>query len=401
MKYCIILADGMADEPLELFGGETPLSAAHTPYMDAVATAGRVGLVETTPPGHKAGSDSCNMQILGYDSTQCCSGRAPLEAAAQHLQLADDEVAFRCNLVTVDNGCMSDYSAGAISTKEGAELIELLNRELGSDKLRFYVGKGYRHLLVIKGRPELAAVPTTPPHDITDRAMQDYLPAGEAGYFLQEIMAKSHEVLRRAELNQVRLDLGENPANMVWLWGQGGRPSMELFSEKYGLQGAVISAVDLLRGIGELIGLNAIEVPGITGYYDTDYRAKGAYGLKALEDNDLIFIHIEAPDEAGHAGNALMKMRAIEEIDRHIVKPFYERMQQGDLRLLVLPDHPTPVRTKTHSEEAVPFAVAGSGIAPDRATALSEMVALDSGYRIRRGYTLMNSFLKASFEEGL
>ncbi len=399
MKYCIILADGMADEPLELFGGETPLSAAHTPYMDALAKMGHVGLVETTPPGFKAGSDTCNMQVLGYDTTQCYTGRAPLEAAAQHIDIADDEIVFRCNLVTVDDGHMLDYSAGSISTKEGAEAIALLNKELGDDRVRFYSGKGYRHLMFVKGMPELSEALTTPPHDITGRPMQDYLPQGEGSYYLQQLMARSHDILKNADLNHVRLDLGENPANMMWLWGQGKRPSMQNFKDKYNLQGAVISAVDLLNGIGNLIGFKSIAVPGITGYYDTNYKGKAEYALKALEKNDLVFIHIEAPDEEGHSGNALLKMRAIEKIDRYIVKPFYERALIGEVRVMVLPDHPTPVLTKTHSDNAVPFVVAGKGVEANSAKVLTEQSAIDSVYCVREGYKLMNMFLKGSFEE--
>lgn len=395
MQYIVIIPDGMADEPVEELGGRTPLDAARTPAMDTLVKWGRCGLVRTIPPGCEPGSDAANLSLLGYDPRKYITGRAPLEAASIGVDLRADEVAFRCNLVTLGDGVMVDYSAGAIGSSEAAELIAAVQAELGGSDFNFYAGVSYRHLMVssIDG---LERARCTPPHDILGQPVEKYLPrGGGAASRLQELIARSPEVLAGHEVNSVRVDLGENPANSIWLWGQGRRPEMDTFEERFGVTGAMISAVDLLRGIGIYLGFEVIDVPGATGGLDTDYAAKGRAAVEALENHQFVFVHVEATDEAGHSGNADEKLHAIEEVDEKVVTPVLERVQgQPGFRVLVVADHPTPVAVRTHTADPTPFVIFGEGVEHNGADRMTEAEASGTGLLIKRGHDLMGGFLE-------
>lgn len=397
MKYIVIVPDGMADYPIARIGNKTPLEAARTPNMDFLAQQGVVGLVQTIPPGMQPGSDIGNMAILGYDPKTCHTGRAPLEAANQNIILADDEVAFRCNLVTVADHKMIDYSAGHIPTKEAAILIEALNREIVQEGIKFYPGKSYRHLLIVKGNrvKEYMQVKTHPPHDIIGQDIRNFLPGkAPAAEMLLMLMEKSKTIFGGHSVNQVRADLKENPATMIWLWGQGVRPNLPLFEQKFGLQGGIISAVDLVNGIGRLAGLEVIDVPGITGYYDTNYSGKAQYALESLKKNDFVYVHIEATDEAGHNGDLDAKISCIERIDREVIGTILNYFgQYGDARILVLPDHPTPVELRTHTSDPVCFVMCGKDIQPDGAPRLTEALAKEKGLKFASGEALLKKFM--------
>ena len=397
MKYIVIVPDGMADYPIARIGNKTPLEAARTPNMDFLAQQGVVGLVQTIPDGMKPGSDIGNMAILGYDPKVCHTGRAPLEAANQNIILGDDEVAFRCNLVTVADHKMIDYSAGHISTKEAAILIEALNREIVQEGIKFYPGKSYRHLLIVKGNrvKEYMRVKTHPPHDIIDQDIRDFLPGkAPAAAMLLMLMEKSKTIFAQHSVNQVRADLKEHPATMIWLWGQGVRPNLPSFEQKFGVRGGIISAVDLVNGIGRLAGLEVIDVPGITGYYDTNYSGKAQYAIESLKKNDFVYVHIEAPDEAGHNGDLDAKISCIERIDREIIGTVLNYFGQcEDARILVLPDHPTPVELRTHTSDPVCFVMYGKDVIPDAAARLTEPLAKEKGLKFASGEALLKKFM--------
>ncbi len=396
MKYIVIVADGMADYPIDELDGKTPLEAAKTPNMDFIARNGVVGQANMVPKNMPPGSDIANLSIFGYDPRQYYTGRGPLEAANLGIKLAKDEVVFRCNLVTIAGDIMSDYSSGHISTDEAGVLIEILNKRLATKFIRFYPGTSYRHIMRVKPTPKYSEFTArcTPPHDITGKSIAGYLPSGEGGQFLIDLMKMSNNILMRHEINQVRVDLGENPANMIWLWGQGKKPDLPKFYSRYKVKGSVISAVDLLKGIGRLAGLDIIDVPNITGYYDTDYKAKAEYGLRSLEDKDFILVHIEAPDEAGHSGDLREKITAIENIDREVVSRFLRYVEKKeDARILVLPDHPTPVKIKTHTADAVCFAMCGEGIMADSVQSYSEYTSKSGSLNFKEGHKLMSEFL--------
>ena len=397
MKYIVIVPDGMADYPVARIGNKTPLEAARTPNMDFLAQQGMVGLVQTIPEGMKPGSDIGNMAILGYDPKSCHTGRAPLEAANQNIILADDEVAFRCNLITVADHKMIDYSAGHISTKEAAILIEALNRETVQEGIKFYPGKSYRHLLIVKGNrvKEYMRVKTHPPHDIIDQDIRNFLPGkAPAAEMLLMLMEKSKTIFAQHSVNQVRADLKEHPATMIWLWGQGVRPNLPLFEQKFGVRGGIISAVDLVNGIGRLAGLEVIDVPGVTGYYDTNYLGKAQYALESLKKNDFVYVHIEAPDEAGHNGDLEAKINCIERIDREIIGTILDYFRQHeDVRILVLPDHPTPVELRTHTSDPVCFVMYGKDVIPDAAPRLTESLAKEKGLKFASGEALLKKFM--------
>ncbi len=397
MKYIIIVPDGMADNPIEELNGKTPLEAANTTNMDHLAKNGRIGLVQTIPDGMPPGSDIGNMAILGYDPTTCHTGRSPLEAANQNIMLDDNQVAFRCNLVTIVNNKMEDYSAGHISTDEAKLLIQSLNEELADNHTKFYLGKSYRHLLTLNVRntQHYMDIKTTPPHDILGKDIKDYLPHGTQSVMIQKLIEKSKEIFADHSVNKVRIDLGENPANMIWLWGQGTKPNLPSFKDKYGIKGSIISAVDLVNGIGRLAGLEIIDVPNITGYYDTDYAAKAEYALQALNTNDYVYVHIEAPDEAGHNGDLKEKIRAIEQIDKKVIGPILNHYNQhDDVRILVLPDHPTPVELRTHTSDPVGFVMYGKGVAHDGSQTFNESSARAKGLTYTSGEALINDFIK-------
>ncbi|MFB3765562.1 MAG: cofactor-independent phosphoglycerate mutase [Methanotrichaceae archaeon] len=391
MKFVVILGDGMADLPLEALGGRTPLQAAKKPNMDAVAKEGRSGLVRTVPEGMPPGSDVANLSIMGYRPSKYYTGRAPLEAAAMGIHLADDDVAFRCNFITVINGIMKDYSAGHITSDEGHELIKAL-KPLMPDG-RIYPGVSYRNLLILKAGENAIC---TPPHDITDKPIDDYLPRGKDSELLIELMEMAKPVLAAHPVNAKRIAEGKKPANMIWLWGQGGAPTMPKFTEKYGLSGAMISAVDLLKGIGTYAGLEVIDVLGATGNIDTNYEGKVKAALDALAQKDFVYLHIEAPDEAGHEGDLEQKIQAIELLDQRVVGPMVEGLKSsgGDWRVLLLPDHATPISVKTHTRDPVPFAIMGGGIKPDGVQSFDEKEAKWGGFGVVEATELIGIMVK-------
>lgn len=399
LKYIVLVADGMADYPLEELGGKTPLETARTVNMDFLAQHGKVGMTCFIPKGMTPGSDIANLAIFGYDPAKYFSGRGPLEALNLGIDLKDDEVAFRCNFITVENDKLVDYSAGHISTKEALVLIKTLNKTLGAEDTRFYAGVSYRHLLVVRGAvPEFLNIKCYPPHDIMGGNISKHLPkaaTAESEKIIQ-LMDKSKNVLSEHEINLVRIDLKENPANMIWLWGQGKKVRMPPFKQKYGVEGAVISAVDLIKGIGLAAGLTPITVPGVTGYYDTNYEGKAGYALEALKNKDFIFVHVEAPDEAGHNGDIREKIKAIENFDRYVVGKILNEFKNRteDVRILVLPDHPTPISLQTHTADPVCFVMFGSGIEHNGFDAFNENLAQTSKYTIPVGHDLMEDFLK-------
>lgn len=394
MKYAIIIPDGAADVPLDELDGRTPLAAANIPNIDGVVAAGKIGTTCNIPDGVPAGSDVAILSLLGYDPKQFYTGRAPLEAAAQGIDVAEDVWVFRCNLVTIIDGVMEDHSAGHISSKEGAAIIGELAARIDAPEVRFHPGVGYRHLMICKGRYN---VRTTPPHDILGRKADSYLPSGRGARLLRKLMAESRELLAESEINTVRRELGENPATSIWLWGQGQPPQLVDFAERHGLAGAAITAVDLVRGLAKLIGWDVIEVDGATGYVDTNYAGKGAAAAEALDSYDLVCVHVEAPDEAGHAADPAAKVKAIEQIDRHIVGPVLERLRaegDGHWRILVLPNHPTPCTVRSHTRQAVPFAIAGAGVQRIvTETSFTEETAAAADLHVAKGWQLMEYFL--------
>jgi len=392
MKYAIVIPDGAADVPLEELGGKTPLEAADIPNIAWVAEHGRVGTVRNVPDDMPAGSDVASMSLLGYDPQQYYTGRAPIEAAAQAIEVTPDDFIFRCNFVTIVDGVMEDNAAGHISTEEARELVALLNQSLGGEGVRFHSGISYRHLMVARGE---FAVTTTPPHDILSKPAADWMPTGQGSEQLRQIMDAARGLLADSEINATRRDLGDNTATDIWLWGEGKMPSLPSFESKYGKKGKMITAVDLLRGLAELIGWERIEVEGATGYLDTNYAGKGAAAAKALDTCDLICVHVEAPDEAGHNADVKGKVRCIEQIDKHIVGPLIDRLKAegDDWRILVLPDHPTPCTIRTHTAEPVPFAIAGKRIESVVRGRFSEANAEAGELHIDRGCELMEYFL--------
>jgi len=398
MKFALVIPDGCADEPQDSLSGKTPLQAADIPAMDAVAAQGAVGRANHVPADLPAGSDVANLSLLGYDPRAYYTGRAPLEAAAQGIQLGPNDCAIRCNLVTVEEQMMRDFTADHITTEEATQLLATLQAELGGAKLEFIPGVSYRNLLVWRGGntppPFTADTRATPPHDLTDKSVIDDFPRGPGSDLLNQLMSDSVAIFAAHPVNAARRKQGKLPATNVWLWGQGRTPAVPPFAEVYGKQGAMITAVDLLRGLAALIGWRRIEVPGATGYLDTDYAAKGRAAIAALNETDFICVHVEATDEASHEGNTAAKIKALEEIDRHIVGPLHQALAaQGEYRLMVSPDHPTPLRTKTHSHGAVPFAIAGSGIASDKFRTYDEPSANASQLAFDDGWKLMRYFL--------
>jgi len=393
-KYAIIIPDGAADEPIERFGNKTVIEAAETPNMDKISTLGRQGIVRTVPIDMEPGSDVAQMSLLGYDPLRYYSGRAPIEAEARNIKLSVTDWVFRCNLITIADGKMADHSAGHISTKEAGTLIEELQSRLGDNQLRFYTGVSYRHLVVFKERD--FDVQTYPPHDYIGKPIEKILPRGKGSEILIDLMARSQQLFRNHDINQVRHDLGENQVSSIWLWGQGKHIQMDNFEEKFGIRGAAITAVDLVRGLSKLIGFDLIEVPGATGFIDTNYQGKASAAIEALHKYDLVFVHIEAPDEASHEGNAELKKKAIEQIDKYIVGPVFEALQNyKNWRILIAPDHPTPVRNCAHSSEPVPFAMAGDNIKSVLPLTFSEANAAKSGLTINNGFEIMEYFLKS------
>lgn len=396
MKYIILVGDGMADYSVEELNGKTPLEAAKTPNMDFIARYGVLGQAKTIPDKMAPASDVANMSILGYDPEKYYTGRGPLEAANSGIDLGQKDIAFRCNFVTVNNDRLVDYSAGHITTKEAGILIDFLNQKLGRQNLRFYCGVSYRNLMIIKDAPEaLLDIHCFPPHDITGKRVSRHLPQGKDAEFVVNLMKESSNILASHEINQVRIDLGENPADMIWLWGQGRKPNLPTYKEKYNLSGSVISAVDLIKGLGKIIGLEVTNIPGATGYYNTDYAGKARAAIKTLEEKDFVFLHVEAPDEAGHNGDLREKITAIERFDHLVVGKILNAFKRKkNFRILVLPDHPTPLSIRTHTAEAVPFGIFGRDIFGGGFLCYSEKEAQKSNLFFDKGYKLIDYFLK-------
>ncbi len=404
MKYITLLGDGMADEPIAELDGKTPLQAAKTPNMDKLARQGIIGLAETVPQAFHPGSDVANLSVFGYDPASCYTGRSPLEAASMGVELGPDDVAFRLNLVTLGlaggDMYMQDFSAGHITTEEGRELIECLQEELGDDEFQFYPGVSYRHLMVWRGGQDDFDVP--PPHDLTGKSIQDHILRSDAGMPLMQITNASQLLFRRHPVNLKREKEGKLSANSIWLWGQGRRPQMPTLQEKYNLSGAVISAVDLIKGIGIYGGLDVIDVPGATGYLDTNYLGKAEAALEALKTRDFVYLHVEAPDEAGHSGSLADKIEAIERFDQDVVGTVMNGIDAlGDYRVLLLPDHPTPVVKMTHTKDPVPFVLYGSSdefASDNAATEYSEPAAQASGVVIDPGHQVMEILVNGKLQ---
>lgn len=397
MKIIVLLGDGMSDEPCAELDGKTPLQAAHTPNMDRMAQAGLVGLAQTVPAGLPPGSDVANLSVFGYDPRSCYTGRSPLEAVSMGVELGPNDVAFRMNLVTLTphNGrvYMEDFSAGHIGSEESHQLIKALQDQLGNGQFQFYPGVGYRHLLVWRdGKDTMTA---TPPHDISGKEVLTYLPKGEGADELISLMNSSQMVLHNHPINKQREAREELPATSVWLWGHGKSPVLQPYREKFGLSGAVISAVDLMKGIGLCAGLEVINVPGATGYIDTNYQGKADAALAALERLDFVYLHVEAPDEASHSGSLENKLKAIEDFDRLVVGTVLAGADRfDDLRILCCPDHPTPVRLKTHTSDPVPFVIYRHGQQlGNGATAYDEQQARATGLLLEQGSMLMERLL--------
>lgn len=398
MKYAIVIPDGAADEPQESLGGKTPLQAARTPAMDAIAREGCVGRSNNVPAALPAGSDVACLSLLGYNPLEQFTGRAPLEAAAQGIELGPEDWAIRCNLVTVENQTMRDFTAGHISSEEARELLNTAQEHLGAEWLQFYPGVSYRNLLVFRGAKQKAPFSNdtrgTPPHDLTDKSVLDDYPRGPGSNLLVQLMEQSSDLFAQHPVNTARRKSGKLPATNIWLWGLGRTPRLTSFEKLHGVRGAMITAVDLLRGLAALVGWRRIEVPGATGYVDTDYAAKGRYAIDAIQNADLICVHVEATDEASHEGDVAKKIKALEEIDTKIVAPLHEALKkQGDYRILVSPDHPTLIRTKTHEHGYVPVAMAGTGIKADQSASYDEVAARQSSLAFDEGWRLMGHFL--------
>lgn len=403
MKYVIVIPDGCADEPIEELGGKTPLQAASLPAMDRIAAAGMVALANNTPAHLPAGSEVANLCLFGYDPDKYFTGRAPLEAAAGGITLGPHDFAVRCNLVTIEDQTMVDFTADHISSEESAQLLASAGEALlgeHSGRFEFVPGVSYRNLLIYRGDentppPFSSETRTSAPHDLTDLSVANDFPRGPGSDLLVRLMNGSAEVFADHPVNQARKQAGKRPATHVWLWGLGGAPSMPTFAERFGVKGTMITAVDLLRGIAALAGWPRIEVTGATGYLDTDYAAKGAAAIKALDDYDLVCVHIEAPDEASHEGRHDAKIEALQQIDQHIVGPLAEVLAtHGEHRILVTPDHPTFCSTKKHTHGMVPLAMSGSGITADGQSSYDEIAAAASGRRFDHGWDLMDSFIQ-------
>ena len=398
MKYIVILCDGMADEPLESLGGRTPLEAARTPGMDRLAGKSEIGMVRTVPEGMAPGSDTANLSVIGYDPRKYYSGRSPLEALSIGADMADDDVSFRCNLVTLseneekyEDRHILDHSSGEISTAEAAELMEALKTGLQWEGYTFYTGISYRHLLIqSKGK----VVDLTAPHDILTKRIGEYLPGDPV---LREMMVKSYDILKDHPVNIKRREQGKNPANSAWFWGAGTRPALISFEKKNGVKGAMISAVDLLKGIAVGAEMDNITVEGANGGLDTNYAGKGQAAVKALirDGYDFVYVHIEAPDEMGHQGSAENKILAIERIDEKIICPVVQAFQEAgtDFRMLILPDHPTPVRVRTHTGDPVPYLLYDSTENVNGPDTYSEKTGAQTGIYVAEGYTLLSRLL--------
>jgi len=391
----IVVGDGMADSPLAELKGKTPLQVANKPNMDWIASHGKSGLLRTIPSGMRPGSDVAIMSIFGYNPRRFHTGRGPLEAAALGIRLGEKDLAFRCNLITEENGLIKDYSAGHISTEEAEKLLRAVAKTYGRHG-EFYPGASYRHIFVVRNAPSSAKIRTTPPHDAIGEKVEENLVSPEShriASLVNRIMLGSKEILSRHPVNLSRVRSGKNPGNMVWLWGPGRKPKMPTISQKFGLSGAVISAVTVVKGIGVCVGLEKVDVPGATGYYDTSYENKARYALKALKKRDLVLIHVEAPDEAGHEGNVEEKIRSIENIDSKIIGKIMDGIRE-EYKIAVLSDHPTPIKVRTHTSEPVPFSIASPSGSRDGIKHFDELSAKRGGFGLMEGHRFMGTMVK-------
>ena len=400
MKYVVLLCDGMADYPLEELGGETPMSKSVTPNMDMLAKDSVIGLVKTDADGMKPGSDEANLSDLGYDPAVCYTGRSPLEAGSIGIDMLPDDVSFRCNLVTVsdeekfEDRTLVDYCADDISTTEAEELVKFLASHFDNDEFKLYSGVSYRHCLIWHGGT-LEVGTLTPPHDITGRKVTDYIPSHKNAEKLFAMMKKSYELLKDHPVNKAREARGLRPANCIWLWGEGVRAELENFHECYGLKGSMISAVDLLKGIGKFAGMNVVNVDGATGYIDTNFKGKAEAALKELANGqDFVYIHVEAPDECGHRHEIENKVKAIEIIDKEILGTILPELNKyDDFKIMILPDHPTPLSLKTHTNDAVPFMIYTKSVKADGKPVFTEKTAAETGLYIEKGPSVMKYFI--------
>jgi 2,3-bisphosphoglycerate-independent phosphoglycerate mutase len=398
VKYIILQGDGMADYPLEVLGGRTPLEAARTPNMDWLARHGVYGIAHVIPDGFPPGSDVGNMSIMGYDPAVYHTGRSPLEAASMGVSLGPADIAFRCNLVTLGGAAvetyMEDFTSGHISTEEAASIIRDLARELGRNGIEFFPGVSYRHLMVWRGGKE--KMTTTPPHDITDQRIAPYVPRGDGADLLLELMRRSESILADHPVNKKRRAEEKRQATSIWLWGQGRAPQLPPLTKRFGITGGVISAVDIIHGLGVYAGLERIDVPGITGFLDTNYVGKGEYGVRSLDKNDLVFIHVEATDEAGHMGDVEKKIQALEDFDEKVVGTVLQGMaRRKDFRILLMPDHPTAIALKTHVAEPVPFVLYSAEAPKDNGDlGYNEKDALKTGIVAKKAYRLMEALIE-------
>lgn len=401
MKYIVVLADGMADEPIEQLNNKTPLEAANTPVFDELAKKGEVGLVSTIPKGMNPGSDTANLSVMGYDPVKYYTGRSPLEAISIGAEMLSDDVCFRVNFVHLtedeseyDLRTLTDHSADEISTEEADELLQVIKDKYGDDIRHFFTGVSYRHALIWNGGS--TDVQLTPPHNILGKTITNYLPKGDNAKFIYEMMKDSYDLLNNHPVNDIRREKGLRPANSIWPWGEGTKPTIPTFTKMFNKKGAMISAVDLLKGIAIAAEMNSIDVEGATGNIHTNYQGKVDAAIKTLEDGDeFVYIHVEAPDECGHRGEMENKVKAIEYIDQKVVKPLitYFRANNVDFRLTVLPDHPTPLRTRTHTSEPVPYFIYDSTQEKTCDYAFNENGAMDSGKMIKNGFEFMPYFL--------
>ncbi|MFP5526944.1 cofactor-independent phosphoglycerate mutase [Peptococcus simiae] len=400
MKYIVLLGDGMADFPVPALEGKTPLEVAQIPTFDQLAREGDTGLVHTIPEGYPPGSDVANLCVMGYNPVAFYSGRSPLEAVSIGVPLEDGDITYRMNLVTVDEAdtfgqeVMLDHSAGEITTEEADQLVQALNEALPLAGNRIYTGTSYRHCLVVHGGE--TGADQTPPHDILEQSIGDYLPKGTQASYFTDLMQASMAILKDHPVNQKRIAAGKRPANMAWFWGEGTKPALTPFKELYGKTGGVVSAVDLLKGLGLSAGLEAPEVEGATGTLDTNYEGKLAAALDILKDNDFVYMHFEGPDEAGHHGDPAEKIEAIERLDKRVLKPLMAKLAEAgeDYHILLMPDHATPIVERTHTSNPIPFVLYRSNQAPTHpAQGYSEKMAEETGYLIRHGYELMGMLL--------
>ena len=400
MKWVIIIPDGCADYPVDSLGGKTPMQQANIPAMDEIAQLGLVGRSDNVPLHFPAGSEVANMSLLGYDPNHYFTGRAPIEAAAQGIELGPNDWAIRCNLVTVQNQVMVDFTADHISNAESIQLLRTAQERLGSECLEFCPGVSYRNLLIYRGKPGVPSPfsidsRTSAPHDLTDGTVLDDYPKGPGCDLLCNWMEQSVALFADHPVNLARVANGKRPATNLWLWGLGKTPHLESFESRFGVRGAMITAVDLLRGLAALIGWDRIEVAGATGYLDTNYAGKGLAAIEALKTHDIVCVHVEATDEASHEGRVDEKVKALEAIDRHIVGPIHQALKQnGEYRILVLPDHATPVSTKKHAHGWVPFAACGNGISQDSSLTYDEVSAANSGLSFQHGWDLIPRLMR-------